>query len=309
MKKMKKYVFLAILIFCSLMMTGCSFLDLFGTKIEKLEIEYTPNIQFFVGEDWSDSQFKATAVYSDDSTKDVTELVTKNLDNYDKTKAGKYKVMFEYEGLTVGYDVEVVNEMTHMASINRIIEPLFSQSFKVKNSVCEFKATTRELLDTDLYAKQTIEYKLENDTLKVYYIFAYVNEDESENISLVELLYVGDTTTGTMTNKIYTSDDGENFYYEVNSKEGEFSEFEEAIPEVAELYGASKYLNATQFTEYYETYYANLAPIKLTKNNNDYIVYLDNTNVIQINSEGFISQLNDITITPSTNIPNILVAE
>ena len=303
----KKIISLNLVLCCGLLclcLTGC-----FAPKIKKLEVEYTPNIQFFVGEEWRDDLVKGTATYSDDTKKDVTKDLNIDTSKYDKTKVGKYDIVFEYEGLDVQYQVEVVEEMTNVTSIRKRIEPCFQNVFKAQNGVLEFSATYLEYVEEDLYLRQTFEYKLENSTLKEYYKLEYTDESELNSLSLCEILYVGDLTNGTLTNKYYTTDDDINYYYDVNSKLGTLEEFEEAIPEIANLYEASIYLDANQWLNFYETYYPNIVPLKLTKLNNTYTITLVNNKTITIDNDGYMSDYCGIKFLKTTNIPNELTAE
>lgn len=292
-------------------LTGCS---LFSPRVERLEVEYSPNIQFFVGEDWHDDLIKGTAIYSDDTEKDVTEDLKIDTSDYDKTQVGKYDIVFEYEGIDVKYEVSVVEEMTNLSSIQKRIEPCFQNAFKAKNGVLEFSATTFEYYEEDVYIKQTIEYKLENNALKEYYKIEFTDESETESLVMCELLYVGNSTNGTLTNKYYTTDD-ENptddsvYYYDVNSNQGELSEFEEIIPEIATACGALTYVDASQWLNFYTDYYPNIVPSKLTKNANVYTITLANALTITIDSDGYISEYCGIEFSKTTNIPSELTEE
>ena len=304
----KKFITLGLVLclgFLCIGLTGC-----FGPKIEKLEIEYTPNIQFFVGEEWEDDQIKGTATYSDDTTKDVTTELNIDKSKYDKTKVGKYDIVFEYEGLDIKYQVEVVNEMTNIQSISKRIAPCFENAFKAKNGVLEFSAIYSEELDSEavgeegVYAKQTIQYKLENNTIKEYYKLEYTDNADT-GISLVEILYVGNTEEGTMTYKLYDAEGG---YYIVDSDQGTLADFESVIPQTATEYGASIYLDASQWLNFYAEYYPNLTPSKLTKLNNVYTLTLSNNSTVVIDTEGFISSYGEIEFSKTTDIPSELTA-
>lgn len=305
---MKKKIITLNLVLClsflCICLTGC-----FSPRVEKLEVEYTPNIQFFVGEDWHDDLIKGTAIYSDDTEKDVTEDLNIDTSDYDKTQVGEYNIVFEYEDIEVKYQVKVVEEMTNLTSIQKRIEPCFQNAFKAQNGVLEFSATTSKYVEEDLYLKQTIQYKLENNTLKEYYKLEYTNESESDCMSLCEILYVGDLTNGTLTNRYYTTDDDTTYYYDINSKQGTLSEFEEDIPEIATLYGASTYIDASQWLNFYTDYYPNIVPIKLTKSTNTYTITLSNNLTIKIDNGGYMSEYCGIEFSKTTNIPNELTEE
>lgn len=302
--KLNLFACLSLLCIC---LTGCS---LFSPRVEKLEVEYTPNIQFFVGEDWCDDLIKGTAIYSDDTEKDVTEDLKIDTSNYDNTKVGEYNIAFEYEELEVKYKVKVVEEMTNFASIQKRIEPCFQKAFKAKNGVLEFSATNSEYdEDLEVYYKQTIQYKLDNNTLKEYYKIEILDKTETDCMSLCEILYVGDLANGTLTNKYYTTDDDVTYYYDVNSKQGTLSEFEEAIPEIATLYELSTYIDASQWLNFYADYYPNLVVSKLTKSANTYTITLTNNSTITIDSDGYMSEYCGIEFSKTTNIPSTLTAE
>lgn len=305
---MKKKIIALNFILCScllcLCLTGC-----FWTNVKKLEVEYTPNIQFFVGEDWHDDLIKGTAILLDDTKKDVTEDLNIDTSDYNKTQVGEYDIVFEYEGIEVKYQVKVVEEMTSLSSIQKRIEPCFQKAFKAQNGVLEFSATTSEYVEEDLYLKQTIQYKLENNVLKEYYKIEYTNENGSDCESLCEILYVGDLTNGTLTNKYYTTDDDITYYYDVNSKQGTLSEFEDAIPEIANVCNVRRYLNARQFLNFYTDYYPNIVPLKLTKSTNTYTITLSNNLTIKIDNEGYMSECGGLHLSKYTNIPSVLTAE
>ncbi|MBE7074653.1 MAG: hypothetical protein E7376_01565 [Clostridiales bacterium] len=303
-KKIISLNLLLCLSFLCICLTGC-----FSPRVEKLEVQYTSNIQFFVGEDWHDDLIKGTAIYSDDTEKDVTEDLNIDTSDYDKTQVGEYDIVFEYEDIEVKYQVKVVEEMTNLTSIQKRIEPCFQNAFKAQNGVLEFSATISEYVEEDLYLKQTIQYKLENNTLKEYYKLEYTNESESDCMSLFEILYVGDLTNGTLTNKYYTTDDDITYYYDVNSKQGTWVEFEEAIPQIATLYGASTYVDAKQWLNFYTDYYPNIYPLKLTKSANTYTIKLSNNQTIKIDNEGYMSEYCGIEFSKTTNIPSELTAE
>lgn len=199
--------------------------------------------------------------------------------------------------------------MTNLTSIQKRIEPCFQNAFKAQNGVLEFSATTSEYVEEDLYLKQTIQYKLENNTLKEYYKLECTNESESVCMSLCEILYVGDLTNGTLTNKYYTTDDGNTYYYDVNSKQGTLLEFEETIPGIATLCGASTYVDAGQWLNFYTDYYPNIVPLKLTKSTNTYTITLSNNLTIKIDNEGYMSEYCGIEFSKTTNIPIELTAE
>lgn len=305
-KKISKLNLLLCLSLLCVCLTGC----FFSSRVEKLEVEYTPNIQFFVGEDWCDDLIKGTAIYSDKTEKDVTEDMNIDTSNYDKTQVGEYNIVFEYEDLEVKYKVNVVEEMTNWASIQKRIAPCFKNAFKTKNGVLEFSATFSEYdEELEAYYKQTIQYKLDNNTLKEYYILEIVDETETESMSLCEILYVGDLTNGTLTNKYYTTDDYSTYYYDVNSKQGTLSEFEEAIPEIAKMYNLSTYLDASQWLNFYTDYYPNIVPTKMTKNANTYTITISNNLTIVIDSDGYMSEYCGIEFLKTTNIPSELTAE
>lgn len=302
--KLNLLLCLSLLCIC---LTGCS---LFSPNVEKLEVEYTPNIQFFVGEDWCDDLIKGTAIYSDDTEKDVTEDLKIDTSNYDNTKVGEYNIAFEYEDIEVKYKVKVVEEMTNYSSIQKRIEPCFQNAFKAKNGVLEFSATASEYdEDLEIYYKQTIQYKLDNNTLKEYYKIEILDKTKTDSMSMCEILYVGDLTNGTLTNKYYTTDDDITFYYDVNSKQGTLSEFEEVIPEIANLYELSTYIDANQWLNFYTVYYPNIVPLKLTKNANVYTIMLTNNLTITIDSDGYMSQYCGIEFSKTTSIPGELTAE
>lgn len=310
---MKKKIITLNLVLClgllCVCLTGC-----FSPSVEKLVVTYTPNIQFFVGEDWHDDLITGTAYYSDDTEKDVTKDLTIDTSAYDKNKVGEYDITFEYGGIKVKYQVSVVETMTDSNSIKKHIEPCFQKAFTAQDGVLEFSATYSELVEEGVYVKQTIQYKLDNDTLKEYYKIEYTNADETESLSMCELLYVGDLTNGTMTNKYYTTDDEEPnddsvYYYDVNSTEGTLSEFEQVIPYIAPMYDATIYLDASQWLSFYTNDYPHIVPSTLTKNANTYTIKLRNNSIVKIDNEGYMSEYCGIEFLKTTNTPSQLTAE
>ena len=130
MKKLKFGIFALVLVCASLLMTACSFSCNLGSNVAKLKLQYTENLQFLVGEEWQDDLLKGTAVYTDDTEKDVTNDMTIDKSDYDKTKAGKYNIKCSYEGLSVDYEVEVVEKFTDSNTINVRLNDVIENTFK-----------------------------------------------------------------------------------------------------------------------------------------------------------------------------------
>lgn len=306
---MKKKIIALNLVLClgllCVCLTGC-----FSSGEEKLVVTYTPNIQFFVGEDWHDDLITGT-YYSDDTEKDVTEDLNIDTSAYNKNEVGNYDISFEYSGIKVKYQVSVVETMTDSRSIKNHIEPCFQKAFKEQNGVLEFSATCSEDYIDGVYLKQTIEYKLDNGNLKEYYKIELTDGD-TESTSLCEMLYVGDLTNGILTTKYYTTDDEEPtddsvWYYAVNSKSGTWSEFETTIQQIATAYEV-EYLDASQFLNFYTNYYPLLVPSTLTKDANTYTIKLNDNSIIKIDNEGFMSEFCGIELSKTTTIPSELTA-
>ena len=305
MGKLKKYFAGGVAIFACLILTAC---NLFGTKVEKLEIEYTPDAQFFIGENWVDDTIEATAFFSDDSKKDVTSELEIDKSDFDNTKLGTYEIKFKYEELELGIDVHVVSTMTNKASIHRVAEPLFKSAFKETNGALEFKAGYMEAYPetNGVFLFQELNYKVLNGTVKQYYSIFLADENQTEVVMLAELLYDGGKAYGTGTNKIY---DLENpALTETNVGQIGINDFNTAITTLANLFGTSNALSANEFLDFYNTYYetALLSAQTFEKSLNNYTLTLSNGVVLKINSSGFVSQFGDVTFEPYSEIPNYL---
>ena len=153
MKKLK-YGIMTLALFCScILATGC---DLFAPRVERLQVVYTNNLQLLVGEDWHDDLIKGTATYTDNTKKDVTDEMTIDTSNYDKTKAGKYTINFEYEGVEVDYEVEVVEKLTDTTFINLRMQDVIENTFKESNNTLSFEANKEHTTDEGTFKEELI---------------------------------------------------------------------------------------------------------------------------------------------------------
>ena len=186
MKKLKFGIFAFVLVCSSLLMTACS---LFGPSVEKLEVEYTANLQLLVGEEWVDDLIKGTAIYSDDTEKDVTKDMKIDKSDYDKTKVGKYEIEFSYKGASADYEVEVVNKITNSATINNRLSKVIDETFKRNGNVLSFEATkTSEVTDEDFV--ESLVYVDNNGQISAYTKWTLGNE------TILEMHYNGTKDSG-----------------------------------------------------------------------------------------------------------------
>lgn len=189
MKKLKFGIFALILVCSSLLMTAC---NLFGPSVVKLEVEYTAGLQLLVGEEWVDDLIKGTAVYSDDTEKDVTKDMKIDKSDYDKTKPGKYDIEFSYQGVSVDYEVEVVSKITNATTINYRLSKVIDNTFKRNDDVLSFEATkTHETTSGDFI--ESLVFVDNGGTISAY--TKWILDDET----ILEMHYNGTEDNGVET--------------------------------------------------------------------------------------------------------------
>lgn len=164
MKKLKFGVFALVLVCSSLLLTAC---NLFGPSVEELEVEYTANLQLLVGEEWVDDLIKGTAVFSDDTEKDVTKDMKIDKSAYDKTKVGKYDIEFSYKGASVDYEVEVVDKITNSANINYRLSKVIENTFKRNDNILSFEAVKTSEVGNDDFVESLV-YVDNNGQISAY---------------------------------------------------------------------------------------------------------------------------------------------
>ena len=101
---MKKLFLFLLVGFFAVVVTACSNLP----TLESISIS-GQDVEFYVGEEFDASDLKVIATLSDASTEDVT-LQAVVSQEADMNKAGKYTVIVSYKGLTVSYEIEVIDD-------------------------------------------------------------------------------------------------------------------------------------------------------------------------------------------------------
>ena len=102
---MKKLFLFLLVGFFAVVVTACSNLP----TLESISIS-GQDVEFYVGEEFDASDLKVVATLSDASTEDVT-LQAVVSQEADMNKAGKYTVVVSYKGLTVSYEIEVIDDV------------------------------------------------------------------------------------------------------------------------------------------------------------------------------------------------------
>ncbi len=282
---------------CCIGLTGC----LFDPKVKKLEVEYTKNLQFFVGEEWHDDLVKGIATYTDGETKDVTAELNIDTSDYDKTQPGTYDIVFEFGGIDLKYQVEVVEEMTSLPCIFNRIEPCFQKAFKAQDGVLEFSASYAENVIIEGYEMSlthTMQYKCEDGVKQYYKVdISYLGFTES-----IEYLYEGtDEENGTLTGPV---EEGEGF----ESTPGSMSDFETRLMGVFEEVGCTAQILASSWLNFYNQIYPGLNPSKLSKTDDVYTITLADEGTISIDVDGFVQEFYGVEFVNTTNIPDELTA-
>ncbi|MBQ7880672.1 MAG: hypothetical protein IJ358_02375 [Clostridia bacterium] len=198
---MKKFKFIPVIV-CMIMLavalTGC---NLFKDKYKNFQVQYTPNLQLLLGEEWHDDQIKGTATKSDDTTEDVTSKMTIDTSEYNKDQVGKYKIYFEFEGIKLDYEVEVVSELTNATFISERLYKVMQNSLVAKDGVLSFDATMSQditYMGQSGQVKHTMYYREDNSIIDVYYKWELVNPDTTVD-TVYEIWYNGTVDDGIMT--------------------------------------------------------------------------------------------------------------
>ena len=198
---MKKFKFIPVIV-CMIMLavalTGC---NLFKDKYKNFQVQYTPNLQLLLGEEWHDNQIKGTATKSDDTTEDVTSKMTIDTSEYNKDQVGKYKIYFEFEGIKLDYEVEVVSELTNATFISERLYKVMQNSLVAKDGVLSFDATMSQditYMGQSGQVKHTMYYREDNSIIDVYYKWELVNPDTTVD-TVYEIWYNGTVDDGIMT--------------------------------------------------------------------------------------------------------------
>ena len=198
---MKKFKFIPVIV-CMIMLavalTGC---NLFKDKYKNFQVQYTPNLQLLLGEEWHDDQIKGTATKSDDTTEDVTSKMTIDTSEYNKDQVGKYNIYFEFEGIKLDYEVEVVSELTNATFISERLYKVMQNSLVAKDGVLSFDATMSQditYMGQSGQVKHTMYYREDNSIIDVYYKWELVNPDTTVD-TVYEIWYNGTVDDGIMT--------------------------------------------------------------------------------------------------------------
>lgn len=109
---MKKFLLGVLSIFAVLCLVACGGKEI---TLQNLTIE-GQKTEFFVGDNFEQGSLKVTAIYSDETTKDVTSEA-KVEQNANMNNAGTYAVLVSYDNITKAYEITVVDNKT-IASIS-----------------------------------------------------------------------------------------------------------------------------------------------------------------------------------------------
>lgn len=190
MKKFKYGVFALILVCACFFMSACDFFKS-EPKVEEFVVQYTRDLEFFVGENYHDDLIQGTAIYTDKTEKDVTSKMEVDTSDYDKTKVGTYEIKFKYEGIKVSYNVNVVDKMTDTISINARMADVVAETFKRTNNVLSFEASNETTYEGLAFAEDLVY--VDNNGV----VSAYVSWSLSEE-KFVEFYFNGTKDSGTV---------------------------------------------------------------------------------------------------------------
>ena len=130
MKKILNYknflLFALVLTFFMPVLAGCTAVS----DYRKLNLEYTNNLEFLVGEDYYDANLKGYAIKADASKEDVTKIMKIDSSTYNKNTVGTYIITCKFEEFEKSYSVRVVNQISNVALINERLEQALKTSFK-----------------------------------------------------------------------------------------------------------------------------------------------------------------------------------
>lgn len=195
MKKFKTLSLAIAVVILGGILTGC-----FGPSYKSFQVQYTPNLELLIGEEWHDDLIKGIATKSDDTEVDVTDKMTIDTSEYNKDVAGKYKIYFEFEGIKVNYEVSVVEQITNSTFITSRLQNVYENSFVAKDGVLSFDATYSNTITVEGEQgkiNQYLLYRENNGELDVYYKWEV--EDATETASLLEMWYQDTKTNGVLT--------------------------------------------------------------------------------------------------------------
>lgn len=216
MKKFKKISFalaFALIITCFVpMLSGCEFS--FGSKYKQFEINYTQNLEFFVGEDYYDANLKGIATKKDNTIVDVTDKMEVDASAYNKNKVGTYKIYCEFEDTKLSYEVKVVEEMTDEYSINLRLQKAINNTFKRnEDGVFSYEAFASNLFEAEtgvyVWFNEFMIYEDNNGLINAYLKYDIEDVEDSSNVATaIEMWYQGTKTAGTITTATYGDEAG-----------------------------------------------------------------------------------------------------
>lgn len=211
MKKFRYAICSVLLLALSLVfMAGCEFS--FGSKYTQFEIEYTKNLEFFVGEDYYDALLKGIGTKKNDEKEDVTSKMTVDVSEYNKNEVGTYKIYCEFEGIKLNYEVKVVDEMTDLYSINYRLQKAIDNTFKRdENGVFSYEAKSTSIFEpeTDLFVNfnEHLIYEDYDGVISIYVKYSISSIDNpGVEESVIEMWYYGLQGIGTITLKEYENE-------------------------------------------------------------------------------------------------------
>ncbi len=216
---------------CALSLTACG-----DSKYTALDIEYTADLEFLVGEEYIDNGLKATATTDKGKTEDVTSKVTINSSEYNKNVVGKYKIYVELDELKKSYEVSVVERLTGDASLNRfkgVIQNTFG------DGAYSFSMTTVNTVSyTVIPITQNIQHSIDADGNILSYVKwsavdKFTNPNDVVEYLIYEAWYKGTVESGVTT--IRTTSD--NINYTVVTTQQSFAEFNSDIESRADTAG------------------------------------------------------------------------
>lgn len=186
-------------------------------ELSSIIISHLPNkISYKIGESFQDDGLSITAIYSDNSRTDVTELAS--LSGFDSTSAGTRTVTAAYQGKTTSFEIYILNKAADFKSVT--VEKLpdklqyyvgdkFTAAGMQVNAVYLIDGTEEKVDVTDLVSisgfssekagKKTIKVKYmgKSDTFKVEVLKLEIDELTLNTESLA--LTTGDTFNLTVT--------------------------------------------------------------------------------------------------------------
>jgi len=303
MKKLKILSVLCAMLCCMFMLPGCSLFK--GLDATNFVVYYTIGQEFLVGEEFSDANLRGVATLKDGSEKDVTKEMKIDKSDFNKNEVGTYTISCRYGIFEASFNVYVVEEVTHTASINRIVRPKLEKSFKSANGKLEFSANHWEYHNSYVgYVQQIVEFKLENGSLKEYYCVNQTDVYGNITRKLAEMLYVGDETNGFASYNVWDEDSE---IYMQSSGTSTLQSFEANFENKANDVYLSKYIDARSLIDFYsasniENVIAGIDNVSL--NNGAYCLEDLSGDIIIVDADGFVCVHGDIEISKTTNIPD-----